>query len=438
METRRGKTTASSGARLVNAIVILSYLLVMTKSLPSVDSLQMISTKVVPHHRSSLVKHRRCSHPLLRLSAVSSSPTTATKKMPGTAALDTPWEELGFEYRMTNSFVQIKYKDGAWGDIEIIPTTGDGPENGPYVSVHIGATSLHYGQACFEGLKAFCHDDKSVHVFRPTENAARMQSSCRRIMMPELPTDKFVQAVEAVVRDNVEYVPPPESDGSLYIRPVLFGTGARIGLQPADEYTFLVLAIPVGNYYKGGLSTPVNGIIIEDYDRAAPRGVGGVKVAGNYAADIFPNTYYKKQGYPIGLYLDAQTQTVIEEFSTSNFVGINSKANLFVTPQSPSVLPSITNKSLMDIAKDIGMTVETREVPVQELETFDEVLAVGTAVVVTPVGSITRLANGDSTRYQFGDGMSIGGVTRKLYDKVRAIQKGLEPDKHGWNHRVDY
>lgn len=308
----------------------------------------------------------------------------------------------------------------------------------PYVNLHIGATALHYGQACFEGLKAFTHEDNEVYVFRPEENAARMQSSCRRTMMPELPTEKFLEAIQAVVKDNIEFVPPYGSGGAMYIRPLLFGSGPRIGLQPADEYTFLILVMPVGDYYKGGLAKPVDALIIEDFDRAAPRGVGSVKVAGNYAADLLPNMLSKKKGYPIGLYLDAKTQSTIEEFSTSNFVGIDNTAKKFVTPQSPSVLPSITNKSLMKIAEDEGLTVEARDIPVDELESFDEVLAVGTAVVVTPVGSATRLKEDGEVKvsYEFGE-KKIGETTKRLYDKVRAIQSGDAEDKYNWNYKID-
>lgn len=257
-------------------------------------------------------------------------------------------------------------------------------------------------------------------------------------MMAEMPTELFLEAVNEAVRDNIEYVPPYGSGGALYIRPLLFGSGPRIGLQPADEYTFLVMVIPVGDYYKGGLSSPVDGAVIEDFDRAAPRGVGNVKVAGNYAADLLPNMLSKKKGFPIGLYLDAATQSLVEEFSTSNFVGIDNGAKKFVTPQSPSVLPSITNKSLMRIAEDeLGLAVEARDVPVEELESFDEVLAVGTAVVVTPVGSITRFdGDGNAKKYEFGSGDEIGATTMRLYEKVRAIQNGEEEDKYGWNYKV--
>lgn len=303
------------------------------------------------------------------------------------------------------------------------------------MNLHIGATALHYGQSCFEGLKAFCHADGSVNVFRPQENAKRMRSSCERTLMPYLEEEEFVNAVKEVVQDNIEYVPPYGSGGALYIRPLLFGSGPRIGLQPSEEYTFLIMVIPVGDYYEGGLSAPVDGMMIEDFDRAAPRGVGAVKVAGNYAADLLPNMLGKKKGFPIGLYLDAATQSKVEEFSTSNFVGINNKEKKFVTPQSPSVLPSITNKSLMQIAEKEGLTVEARDIPVEELKEFDEVLAVGTAVVVTPIGSITRFnPDGSETKYEFGEQTGeIGPTTLQLYQKVRDIQNGECDDEFGWN-----
>ena len=303
--------------------------------------------------------------------------------------------------------------------------------------MHIGATALHYGQACFEGLKAFCHEDNSVHIFRPDENAKRLRSSCERIMMPFPSQEEFLQACSTVVQDNIAFVPPYGSGGALYLRPLLFGSGPRIGLQPADEYTFLIMAIPVGDYYKGGLASPVDGMIIRDFDRAAPRGVGNVKVAGNYAADLLPNQQSKKKGYPIGLYLDAATQTMVEEFSTSNFVGIDKENKKYITPYAErSVLPSITNKSLMTLAeKELGYTVERRNIQLEELSTFDEVVACGTAVVVTPVGSLTDInQDGEETKYTFGS--EVGTTTRQLFDTVRAIQFGEADDKFGWNYKV--
>ncbi|KAL7470178.1 hypothetical protein ACHAXS_010422 [Conticribra weissflogii] len=345
---------------------------------------------------------------------------------PGTANL--PWSELGFEFRPTKSHLRMIFKDGKWGEAELVES--------PYINIHIGATALHYGQACFEGLKAFAHSDGSVYMFRPDENAKRIQASAERVMMPEIPVETFVKACNDVVKDNIAYVPPYGSGGALYLRPLLFGSGPRIGLQPADEYTFIILVIPVGDYYKGGLAKPVNGLIVDEYDRAAPKGVGAAKVAGNYAADMVPNMEAKKKGFPICLYLDAASHTLVEEFSTSNFIGIDNENKKYVTPRSSSVLPSITNKSLQTIAKDEGMTVEQRDVPLSELASFDEVIACGTAVVVTPVGSLTRFGdNGEeSAKYTFTE--DVGETTRRLYDKVRSIQNGEVEDKYNWNIKV--
>jgi len=366
-----------------------------------------------------------------RDSSLSVAAETRPLGIPGTAELDKPWKELGFEFRPTKSNLRVTYKNGEWGEPEMCESE--------FISLHMGATALHYGQACFEGLKAFTHEDGSVHVFRPSENAKRLQSSCERTLMPVVPHDVFLNAINEVVRDNIEYVPPYGTGGSLYLRPLLFGSGPRIGLQPADEYTFIIMVIPVGDYYKGGLE-PVDGVIITDFDRAAPRGVGNVKVAGNYAADMLPNMRSKEQGFPIGLYLDAATQTCVEEFSTSNFVGIDSVNKKYVTPKSSSVLPSITNKSLMTIAEDEGFTVEARDIPIEEMETFDEVLACGTAVVVTPVGSVTmfgKTEDDEAKKFSFGDSDKTGAITKRLYDRVRAIQFGEEEDTYGWNFKIE-
>eukprot|EP00613_Pedinella_sp_CCMP2098_P001292 CAMPEP_0171633346 /NCGR_PEP_ID=MMETSP0990-20121206/25119_1 /TAXON_ID=483369 /ORGANISM="non described non described, Strain CCMP2098" /LENGTH=340 /DNA_ID=CAMNT_0012203987 /DNA_START=134 /DNA_END=1157 /DNA_ORIENTATION=+ len=339
-------------------------------------------------------------------------------------------EQLGFEFRETNSHLKFTWREGVgWDEGELV--AGE-----PFIKVHIAATSLHYGQSCFEGLKAFAHKDGSVALFRPDENAKRMQNSGLRTMMPALDTDKFVDACVRVTRDNLAFVPPYGSGGALYLRPLLFGSGPRIGLMPAAEYTFLVMAMPVGDYYKGGLASPVRATIVEGFDRAAPQGVGNVKVAGNYAADLLPNQINKKAGFPISLYLDAKTHTKIEEFSTSNFFGIKhgTLASTFVTPLSDAVLPSITNKSLMRVAEHEGMIVERREIDVEELDWFDEVAAVGTAVVITPVGSI----NHGEKEYVIGAGLDggVGGESRRLYDRIRAIQQGDDEDIFGWNVKV--
>lgn len=299
------------------------------------------------------------------------------------------------------------------------------------VKVHIGATALHYGQACFEGLKAFQNKDGKVRLFRPQANAARIAKSCQRICMPEIPQDLFIEACRQAVHENLAFMPPYGTGGAMYIRPVVFGSGARIGLQPADHYTLAVLVLPVADYYRGGWN-PVQGIVIQDYDRAAPRGVGNVKVAGNYAADIYASTAAKKQGYPIALYLDSKTNSCIEEFSTSNFIGID-KNNAYVTPNSDAILESITNLSLKDMARDEGMDVQIRKINVDELVqgNFKEVGAVGTAVVVTPVD---KLYYKDHVM-KFGGELGItpeNSTINKLYKRIRRIQNGEETDKFNW------
>lgn len=330
------------------------------------------------------------------------------------------WPNLGFTYRQTNSFIVCKYKDGKWGSIE--------SQTDPYLPIHIGATSLHYGQACFEGLKAFQGKDKRVRVFRPDENAKRIRRSCARVCMPEIPDKLFLEAVNKAVRENLAFVPPYGTPGgALYIRPLVYGSGPRIGLQPADEYMFVIMVLPVADYYQGGLS-PVPAMIVDGYDRAAPRGVGNVKVAGNYAADILPNMEIKQAGYPIALYLDAKTNEYIEEFSTSNFVAIDKKGD-YHTPKSDAILKSITNKSLIQIAKDDGRQVFKRNIAVKEVMDgdFAECGACGTAVVVTPVNKVCY-----KDKVTTIGGESTGPVMQSLYDRIRGIQNGETEDKHGW------
>ena len=341
--------------------------------------------------------------------------TIDTKTIVGSANLD--WPNLGFEYRETESFIKIDYKDGQWGEVQL--------ETDPMIKIHIGATALHYGQACFEGLKAFHTKSGKVCIFRPQENADRIARSSRRVCMPPLPEQKFLDAIRLVVRHNLAYVPPYGTGGALYIRPLVYGSGPRIGLQPSADYTFIAMVLPVADYYKGGLK-PVPACVVEDFDRAAPRGVGAAKVAGNYAADLMPNMAAKKNGFPIALYLDAKSNSFVEEFSTSNFLAIN-KNGAYVTPKSDAILASITNKSLMELAKDSGMDVQVRPIPIEEVMqgNFDEIAACGTAVVVTPVDKIVykdRIATLNA---------NIGAI-KKLYDRVRSIQNGEEEDRFGW------
>lgn len=328
------------------------------------------------------------------------------------------WKKLGFEYLDTACHIRHTWRDGVWDDGELI--------SDPTIRLPIAASCLHYGQAAFEGLKGFCRKDGSIQIFRPHENARRMARTAVRTCMAPVPESMFVEAVRRVVDANRDYVPPYGSGGSIYIRPLLIGSGIQIGVAPAREYTFLVLVMPVGAYYKGGL-TPVRSLIVDDYDRAAPLGMGDVKVAGNYAASLYAHEQAKAAGYPVELYLDAQTHTHIEEFATSNFIGIKPDGT-YVTPDSRSVLPSVTNDTLKQLATDFGMKVETRPIPYEELTSFSEVAACGTAVVVTPVYEITR----GETVLTIGPSDRAGPVVQKLFDAVQGVQYGERPDVHGW------
>lgn len=341
---------------------------------------------------------------------------------PAEKKVELDWENLGFQYRETRCYVQAKYKDGAWGPLETVEE--------PYLRLHVGATALHYGQSCFEGLKAFRHKDGELGVFRARDNAKRLASSADRLMIPRVPESLFVRAVHAAVRENVDYVPPYGTRGALYVRPLLFGSAARIGLQSSDEFTFVVLVTPVGDYYRGGLA-PVTALLMDDHDRAAPRGVGHVKVAGNYAADLQPGASARAAGYPINLYLDARNRNTIEEFGTSNFFAL--KGNAYVTPDSPSILPSITNKTLMSLAEEAGMEVQRRVVPLDELKEFDAVGACGTAVIIT---AVSRVVHGDQT-IVIGKADEVDDRMKRLYEKVRGIQYGELEDRYGWCEIVE-
>ena len=328
------------------------------------------------------------------------------------------WTTLGFMYMDTRCHIRYVWRDGAWDQGELVDS--------PYMTMHIAAACLHYGQAAFEGMKAFRCKDGKIRVFRPQENAKRMAATARRTCMAVVPEEMFLDAVARVIRANEDFVPPYGTGGSLYVRPLLIGSGAQIGVAPAQEYTFLVLVVPVGAYYKGGLQ-PVKAVILDDYDRAAPLGMGDVKVAGNYAASLYAHEYAKHEGYPVELYLDAKEHKYVEEFATSNFIGIT-KDNRYVTPDSRSILPSVTNSTLKQIAADLGMKVEVRPVPFEELASFSEIAACGTAVVVTPVCEIVR----GSTVIKVGAESGCGPVLQKLYETVQGIQYGELPDRHGW------
>ena len=333
-------------------------------------------------------------------------------------AVNLDWNNLGFKYRDTAAHVEYHWKDGKWDAGELVAE--------PYLKMHIAAACLHYGQECFEGMKVFRQKSGKVVCFRPRENAERMQRTALRTCMPPVSTELFLEAIRRVVQANIDYIPPYGTGGSLYIRPLLIGTGPQIGVAPASEYTFLILVTPAGAYYKGGLK-PVRAVILDDYDRAAPLGMGDVKVGGNYAASIFAHESAKKMGFPVELYLDAKTHTLVEEFATSNFLGIK-KDGTYVTTDSRSVLPSVTNRTLMEICRDKGRTVERRPLPYTELREFKEIAACGTAVVVTPVYEIVR----GNDIITIGDSESCGPVVQDLFETVQGIQYGELPDTHDW------
>ena len=256
------------------------------------------------------------------------------------------WANLPFGYMKTDYNVRCYYRDGKWGELELCSEET--------LNIHMAATCLHYGQEAFEGLKAFRGKDGKVRVFRPQANAERLQSTCRGILMPELPTELFCEAVRKVVKANERFIPPYESGAALYIRPLLIGTGAQVGVHPASEYLFVIFVTPVGPYFKGGFATN-SYVIIREFDRAAPLGTGTYKVGGNYAASLRANKMAHDAGYACEFYLDAKEKKYIDECGAANFFGI--KDNTYVTPLSTSILPSITNKSLMQLAEDMGLKV---------------------------------------------------------------------------------
>ena len=338
-------------------------------------------------------------------------------------ALNIDWENLGFSYIKTDYRFISYWKDGKWDDGEM--TTDN--------KVHIseGSPVLHYGQSCFEGMKAYRTKDGSINLFRPDENAKRMINSCQRLLMPEYPVEKFVEAAKAVVKANEKWVPPYNTGSTLYLRPYLMGVGDNIGVSPATEYIFSIFAMPVGPYFKGGL-TPTN-FIVSDYDRAAPHGTGAAKVGGNYASSLLPGKEAHDRNFSDCIYLDPATHTKIEEVGSANFFGIT-KDNRFVTPKSPSILPSITKYSLLYLAENhLGMEVEEGDVYIDKLDEFSEAGACGTAAVISPIGGIQY---GDNF-HVFSSETEVGPVTRKLYEELTGIQFGDIEAPEGWIVKVD-
>lgn len=329
------------------------------------------------------------------------------------------WGTIGFKYHKVDYRYLAYYKDGKWGEGAL--------DEGNQITLNESSMALHYGQACFEGLKAHTTKDNKVIIFRPDQNAQRINQTARRIMMPELPEGMFVDACVKVVKANLRWVPPYGSGASLYIRPFMFGFGENLILKPASEYLFSVFATPVGPYVYGQ-SKPIT-LTTTDYDRAAPMGTGNAKVAGNYAPAFLPSSLAVNAGFSDCIYLDSKTHTMIDEVGTSNFFGIT-KDGKFVTPKSPSILPSVTKYSIIHIAeKYLGMTAEERPIPVDELDQFAEAGACGTAAVITPIG---KIAHNGTTYTFYNDGNEAGPVTKKLYQLLTGIQRGEENAPEGW------
>ncbi len=333
------------------------------------------------------------------------------------------WSNLGFGYIPTESRYVSNYKNGAW-DEGIM--TGDAT-----VTISECAGVLQYCQACFEGLKAYTTEQGKTVVFRPDLNAARMVDSAKRLEMPAFPEDRFIDAVEKVVRANLAYVPPYGSGATLYIRPYMFGSSPVIGVKPADEYQFRMFATPVGPYFKGG-AKPIT-IKVSDFDRAAPNGTGHIKAGLNYAMSLHAIVTAHEEGFDENMYLDAATRTNVEETGGANFLFVT-KDNTVVTPKSSSILPSITRRSLVYVAEHyLGLKVEERVVPFEEVKEFAECGLCGTAAVISPVGKVVD----HGKEICFASGMEkMGPVVQKLYDTLTGIQMGRIEAPEGWIHEI--
>jgi len=337
--------------------------------------------------------------------------------------VDIDWNNLGFSYIKTDYRYISFWKDGEWDNGTL------SEDNKVHISE--GSTALHYGQTVFEGMKAYRTKDGSINLFRPDQNAERMQRSCRRLMMPAIPTDVFIEAVKKVVKANEQYIPPYGTGGSLYLRPYMIGVGDNIGVKPAEEYLFSIFCMPVGAYFKGGLK-PTN-FMVSGYDRAAGNGTGAAKVGGNYGGSLLPGVEAHKRNFSDAIYLDPTTHTKIEEVGSANFFGIT-KDNKFVTPVSPSILPSITKYSLLYLAKErLGLEVVEGDVFIDQLDDFKEAGACGTAAVISPIGGIQ---NKDDFHIFYSE-TETGPVTKKLYEELTGIQYGDVEAPIGWIQKVE-
>lgn len=333
------------------------------------------------------------------------------------------WETLGFTYINTGKSFRAYYKDGEWSE--------GGIETANTVTISEASPAIHLGQQCFEGMKAYRTRKGEVQLFRPDQNAERMVRSARQVRLPEYPVEAFVKAVHEVVKANQEWIPPYGTGATLYIRPFLIGVGDVVGVAPGPEAIFGIYVTPVGAYFKGGLQP--SRFLVSGYDRAAPRGTGAAKVGGNYASSFQAGKEAQEQDYADAIFLDPATHTKIEEVGSANFFGIT-QDDVFVTPKSPSILPSITKYSLLYLAENrLGMKTLEGDVYLDQLDKFKEAGAMGTAAVISPIGSITQ---GDK-KHIFYSETETGPLTKALYDELTGIQFGEKEAPAGWVQKVD-
>ena len=338
-------------------------------------------------------------------------------------AKDIDWGSLGFEYTATDYRYVSTWKDGAWDEGGLITD--------PVVHISECAGVLQYSQSAFEGLKAYRTKDGRVVTFRPDLNAQRLQDSCERLCIPTISTEKFIDALDQLVKANIDYVPPYGSGATMYIRPYIYGSGPVIGVAPAPEFEFRMICMPVGPYFKGGIK-PIE-ITVSDFDRAAPHGTGNIKAGLNYAMSLYAGQKAHEAGFSENMYLDPATRTKVEETGGANFLFVT-KDGKIVTPKSDSIPPSITRRSMTYIAEHyLNMEVEHREVLFSEVPEFVECGLCGTAAVISPVGKI----NDHGKEICFPSGMDeIGPVMKKLYDTLTGIQMGTVEAPEGWLHEI--
>ncbi|KAK5719995.1 hypothetical protein LTR15_007268 [Elasticomyces elasticus] len=337
------------------------------------------------------------------------------------------WSDIGFRVREVNGHIESHFSksSGSWTKPAFVED--------PFLRIHGMAPGLNYGQQTFEGLKAFrTPNDQTINIFRPTQNALRQAHSSSFVSIPKIPTEHWLECVKMAVSLNAEFVPPHSTGAAMYIRPLVFGSSAQLGLNPPEEYTFVVYVLPTGVYH--GIN-PVDALILEDFDRSAPEGTGSAKLGGNYAPVLRHSQKAYGEGFGITLHLDSRTRTEIDEFSTSAFIGVHGTPDskegcTLVVPDSKNVIKSVTGDSIQEIAKSWGWKVEKRSIPYDEIKTFDEVIAAGTAAALVPIRSITMRSRED--KFEFLKGDEPGPCLVKLLGQLKGIQAGKVKDTFGW------